>query len=50
MGVMDVAVIGIFMGVCMYFIGYYRGKTDSWTEAYRAGEKSGWMQAKRREL
>lgn len=43
-------VIGIFIAVGLYFIGYYKGKADSWTEAYFSGEKAGWMQAQRRQL
>ena len=43
-------VIGVFVAVGLYFIGYYKGRADSWTEAYYAGEKSGWNQSQRRLL
>lgn len=43
-----VVCVGITIGA--YFVGYYKGKADSWGDAYTKGEKAGWCQAMRRQL
>ena len=42
-------ILGILFGVGTYFVGYYKGKCDTWSPAYDQGERSGWAQAIRRQ-